>query len=103
MTHKIEAGLAAIRPLETANTGAAARAGTERSSTVGATAAADSLRLTGEAEGLKALERELGTSPAGIDVAKVQAVRAAIADGSYRIDAAQIASRMIDLDKQLGG
>ena len=103
MTHKIEAGLAAIRPLETANTGATTRAGADRSAAVGATAAADSLRLTGDAEGLQALERELGTSPAGIDMAKVQAVRAAIADGSYKIDAAQIASRMIDLDRQLGG
>jgi negative regulator of flagellin synthesis FlgM len=103
MTHKIDAGLAAVRPLETANTGATARAGTERSPTVAATSATDTLRLTGDAEGLQALERELVTSPAGIDLAKVQAVRAAIADGSYRIDAAQIASRMIDLDRQLGG
>lgn len=103
MTHKIDAGLAAIRPLEAASTGAIARSGAERTAAVGATAPADTLRLTGDAEGLQALERELGTSPAGIDVAKVQAVRAAIADGSYRIDAAQIASRMIDLDRQLGG
>jgi negative regulator of flagellin synthesis FlgM len=102
MTHKIDAGLAAVRPLETSPTGAA-RAGAERSPTVSATAATDSVRLTGDAEGLQALERQLGTAPAGIDVAKVEAVRAAIADGSYRIDAAQIASRMIDLDRQLGG
>jgi negative regulator of flagellin synthesis FlgM len=103
MTHKIDAGLAGVRPLEAATTGKVAQAGTERSASVAATAASDSLRLTGEAENLQALERQLGTSPAGIDVAKVQAVRAAIADGSYRIDAAQIASRMIDLDRQLGG
>jgi negative regulator of flagellin synthesis FlgM len=103
MTHKIDAGLAAIRPLEASHTAATSRAGAERSPTVGATAAIDSVRLTGDAEGLQALERELGTAPAGIDVAKVQAVRAALADGSYRIDAAQIASRMIDLDQQLGG
>ena len=102
MSHKIDAGLPGVRPLEAANSGSVARAGTERSPSVGATAASDSLRLTGEAEGLQALERQLAT-PAGIDMAKVQAVRAAIADGSYRIDAAQIASRMIDLDRQLGG
>lgn len=102
MSHKIDAGLPGVRPLEAANAGTVARAGAERSPTVAATAASDSLRLTGEAEGLQALERQLA-APAGIDVAKVHAVRAAIADGSYRVDAAQIASRMIDLDRQLGG
>jgi negative regulator of flagellin synthesis FlgM len=102
MTHKIDAGPSAIRPPEATHVTATNRAGAERDQAVGAIAAADSVRITGEAEGLQALGRQLGTSPAGIDVARVQALRAAIADGSYQIDAGQIATRMIDLDRQLG-
>jgi negative regulator of flagellin synthesis FlgM len=102
MTNKIDGGLPAARPPEAAVTSATARAGNERSAAIGATNATDSVRLTGEAEGLQALERQLGNGPAGIDVARVNAVRAAIADGSYKIDAQAIATRMIDLDQQLG-
>ncbi|HEY5803455.1 MAG TPA: flagellar biosynthesis anti-sigma factor FlgM [Lysobacter sp.] len=103
MTNKIDGGLPAARPPEAAVTSATTRAGTsaERSEAIGATTATDSVRLTGEAEGLQALERQLGNGPASIDIARVNAVRSAIADGSYRIDAQAIASRMIDLDQQL--
>ena len=62
----------------------------------------DSLRLTGEATSLQALQRELSTAPA-IDQARVAEVRQALESGSYRIDPAKIAERMLDLDKQLGG
>lgn len=100
MSYKIDGGLPAARPPEAVSTTATARAGAQRSEPVGATAATDSVRLTGEAEGLQALERELAT-PAGIDVAKVNQVRAAIADGSYRVDPQAVASRMLELDRQL--
>ena len=64
--------------------------------------AGDSLRLAGEATSLQALQRELSTAPA-IDQARVAEVRQALESGSYRIDPAKIAERMLDLDKQLGG
>lgn len=76
-------------------------AGGDRSEPVAAAAAADSLRLTGEAAGLQALERSLGTAPAGIDVARVNEIRAALADGSYQVDPQQIASRMLSLEEAL--
>ena len=47
--------------------------------------------------------RELGTAPAGIDMARVNALKAAIADGSYAIDAPTIATRMLGLERQLEG
>ena len=53
------------------------------------------------AAGLQALQRELGSAPAGLDVARVNEVRAAIADGSYRVDPQQIATRMLDLENAL--
>jgi negative regulator of flagellin synthesis FlgM len=100
---KIEGAAMPPRPVEAGSTAAAhgARAGGERTAPIAATPEADSLRLTGEASGLQAIERELGAAPAGIDVARVNAVRAALADGSYRIDAQAIADRMIDLDSAL--
>lgn len=82
-------------------TAARIRAGGDRSEPVAAAAPPDSLRLTGEAAGLQALERSLGTAPPGIDVARVNEVRAAIADGSYRIDAHKIADRMLAFEEAL--
>lgn len=101
MTHKIDGTGPIARPPETASRPLpVTRAGAERSAPVGA---AESIRLTGEAEGLQALERELGAGPAGIDLARVNELRAAIAEGSYRVDAQAVASRMLDLERQLGG
>jgi negative regulator of flagellin synthesis FlgM len=100
MTHKIDGSVPIARPHEAAGRLAATpRAGTDRSTPVGAT---DSIRLTGEAEGLQALERQLGASPAGIDLVRVNALRVAIADGSYRVDGQAVADRMLDLERQLG-
>ena len=101
MSHKIDSGLPVARAPEPVNAAATGRAGGERSQPVAATAPADSVRLTGEADGLQALERQLGAAPAGIDVARVNELRAAIADGSYRIDAQQVADRMLALDSAL--
>lgn len=101
MTHKIEGAQPLARPSEPVATSAADRAGAERGQPVSAASTAESVRFTGEAESLQALERQLGSAPAGIDVARVNALRAAIADGSYRVDAGQVASRMLDLDRAL--
>ena len=46
------------------------------------------------------MQRELGAP--GIDLARVNEVRAALADGSYRIDPQQIATRMLALESELG-
>lgn len=82
--------------------GRVAAAGGDRSSPVEASRPADSLRLTGEAASLQALQRELAAAPA-VDQARVAEVRQALESGSYRIDPAKIAERMLDLDQQLGG
>lgn len=102
MTSKIEGGLPPpVRAAELAgNAATQARAGGDRSQPVGAAPAADSLRLTGEAAGLQALQRELA-GPADIDLARVNEVRAAIADGSYKVDAQEIAGRMLALESEL--
>ncbi|WP_101927713.1 MULTISPECIES: flagellar biosynthesis anti-sigma factor FlgM [Luteimonas] len=103
MTQKIDGFQApAVRgtsPLSPAQT---PRAGEARDKPVEAAAAGDSLRLTGEAASLQALQRDMSTGPA-VDEARVQAVRDALAAGTYRIDPGAIAAGMLDLDAQLGG
>lgn len=81
---------------------ATGRAGGARDEPVSATAPADRVSLTGDAEGLKAMGRQLGAAPAGIDMARVNALRAAIADGTYSVDAQTVATRMLALERALG-
>lgn len=100
MTHKIDNGVPP-RPLDSTSTRPAARAGAEREAPVAAAPAADSLRLTGEATGMQALARELGDAPASFDAGRVDAIRSALADGSYRIDPQAIADRMLSLEHDL--
>jgi negative regulator of flagellin synthesis FlgM len=69
---------------------------------VEASSGSDSLRLTGEAASLQAVQRELSTAPA-IDQARVQAVREALQAGTYQINAEAIADGMLGLEDQLGG
>ena len=103
MNHKIQGVPPAIARGVEAGAGTPARglAGAERSQPVEASPAIDSMRLTGEATGLQALQREIGSAPASIDVEKVNQVRAALADGSYRIDAQQIADRLLAFENEL--
>lgn len=100
---KIEGSAPAPRPVESgsATVVQGARSGGDRTAPIAATPEADSLKLTGEATGLRALARELGSAPAGIDMARVNAVRASLEDGSYRVDTQAIANRMIDFDRAL--
>jgi len=102
MNQKIESNLSATlrpAPLAVERSIPAGRAGCAQPVTP--VRASDSLRLTGEAAGLQALQRELSTAPA-IDTTRVEAVRAELAAGNYRIDPEQIATRMLELDAQLG-
>lgn len=103
MSQKIEgsAQAAGIRAVTPAGSSAVSRAGDARDRAIEAPAAGDSLRLTGEATGLQAMQRELAARPA-VDEARVEAVREALASGSYRIDPEAIASAMLRMDAQLG-
>lgn len=104
MTTKID-GLSPspARVVDTTASAAVARSGSDRSAAVDATRATDSVRLTGEATGLQAaVDNQLG-QPAPMDVAKVEAVRAALANGSYKIDPQEIASRLVALERQMRG
>jgi negative regulator of flagellin synthesis FlgM len=100
MTHKVDGGFP-LRPVELPTGKATSRAGSDRDAPVSAAPAADTLRLTGEAASLQAMGRELGEEPASIDVAKVNSIRAALADGTYRINPQEIANRLLALERAL--
>jgi len=102
MNQKIEGSLSAlVRPVPLTASRTLSGASAECAQSVTPTRASDSLRLTGEAAGLQALQRELAAAPA-LDMAKVDAVREALASGRYRINPDTIAARMLELDQQLG-
>lgn len=100
MSQKIDGGLPVTPLLRT--TGVATRAPAGSSVPTESVPAMDSLRLTGEATSLLTLQQEIAANPA-FDEAKVAAVRRALEDGSYRIDAGSIAAAMMEFDNQLAG
>jgi len=100
MSQKIDGTLQAAHTLRAV--GPASRPGISTDAPARPVQAADSLKLTGEATNLQALERSLSAAPA-IDAERVAAVRESLQNGSYRINPEAIASRMLDLDQQLQG
>ncbi len=98
MSQKIDGTFHAAQTLR--SIGTAPRAGVSVDAPARAVDATDSLKLTGEATNLQAIERGLSNASA-IDAGRVQAVRESLQNGSYRIDPEAIASRMLDLDRQL--
>ncbi len=101
MSQKIDGNLQVPQALRSVTT-PATKPGVSGDAPARPVEAADSLRLTGEATNLRALERELSTAPA-IDTQRVAAVRESLQNGSYRINPDAIASRMLELDQQLQG
>ncbi|RCS30361.1 flagellar biosynthesis anti-sigma factor FlgM [Rhodanobacter denitrificans] len=81
--------------------GAATPAPAPAASGAPAAKADDQLKLTDSALALQQAART--DDSAAIDPQRVERLRTALADGSYRIDAGRIADRMISLDQQLGG
>lgn len=63
---------------------------------------ADRVELTAGGRLLERLEKSFAALPE-IDRARVEAVKTAISNGEYEIDAAQIAAALIRTDRQLGG
>ena len=99
MSQKIDGNLQVPQALRSVTT-PANKPGVSTDAAARPVEAADSLRLTGEATSLQALQRQLSTAPA-VDNARVQAVREALENGSYRINPEAIAQRMLDMDQQL--
>jgi len=59
----------------------------------------DSVSLTNAATQLQSLQRDLAAVPE-VDTARVEAIKAAIADGSYSVDSNKLAQNLIDFEQQ---
>jgi negative regulator of flagellin synthesis FlgM len=69
----------------------------------GAAVPVSGISVRGREGGVESAVFELVSGGAPIDGAKVAAIRAAIAEGRYPVDAGKIAERMIALDLPQGG
>lgn len=58
------------------------------------------VKLSAEAQSLTQLEAQIKVAP-DVDSDKVNALRAAIADGSYRVDAERVADKLLSFEAQL--
>lgn len=101
MSHKIEGSTPVGATVRTSATSAVSSSGSERSAVTTSADSRDRLSLTGEATQLQSLARSLHQAPV-VDEARVQSVKEALNNGSYKIDDQAIANRMLTLDQQLG-
>jgi negative regulator of flagellin synthesis FlgM len=74
------------------------RANAERGS--GPAQGSDQLSLTSSAQLLKELNDVVASTPE-VDASRVEAIKQAIADGSYQVDAGRIADQLLKLEDQL--
>jgi len=65
------------------------------------TQAADQVGLTQAAQQLRHLEKQIADQPV-VDTQKVNAVKEALANGSFEINPARIAEKMMGLERALG-
>ncbi|MEX2475215.1 flagellar biosynthesis anti-sigma factor FlgM [Marinobacter sp.] len=62
----------------------------------------DNVNLSNQAKNLKQLEQKLGDYPE-MDDDRIEQIRTALADGSYKIDAEKLAQKMLDMDESIFG
>ena len=74
------------------------RANAERGA--GSAQGSDQLSLTTSAQLLKELNEVVAATPE-VDSSRVEAIKQAIADGTYQVDAGRIADQLLNLEDQL--
>jgi len=92
-----------FRPLDTAGarrSGGSPRPDAAASTSSGSAGSSEQVDVTSSSLLLNRLEEALQSSPA-VDAQRVRAVRDAIASGTYQIDAALIAEKIIQLEQDL--
>lgn len=67
-----------------------------------APARGENVKLSSQAESLKQVEQQLADLPE-VDDARIEQIKAALADGSYKIDAEKLAQKMLDMDNSIFG
>ncbi|QNK02599.1 flagellar biosynthesis anti-sigma factor FlgM [Dyella telluris] len=74
---------------------------TSTDAATGSTGTNDRVQLTDSARALQEAART--TSGATMDTKKVEQIRQALANGTYKVDAGRIADRMMSLETQMNG
>ncbi|GAA3585796.1 MULTISPECIES: flagellar biosynthesis anti-sigma factor FlgM [Marinobacter] len=62
----------------------------------------ESVKLSSQAKDLKQVEQRLSDYPE-VDDERIEQIRNALADGSYKVDAQKLAQKMLDMDKSIFG
>ena len=83
-----------------ANTGAQKASSTAEPETKTRPVIQDTVRVTDEAATLQRLEKNVADAPV-VDTQRVEAIRAAIANGTYTVDAEKTATKMIAIENAL--
>ncbi|WNL47239.1 flagellar biosynthesis anti-sigma factor FlgM [Dyella sp. BiH032] len=90
-----------VLPQAKGNQSAPAQQNQPATETAPAAKADDSVKLTDSARALAAAAQ--GDQAPAIDTKRVEQIRQALADGSYRVDAGKIADRLLSLEGQISG
>ena len=62
----------------------------------------ENVNLSNQARNLKQLEQKLGDYPE-MDDERIEEIRTALANGTYKVDAEKLAQKMLDMDKSIFG
>lgn len=62
----------------------------------------ENVKLSAQAKDLKQLEQRLNSYPE-TDDDRIEQIKAALADGSYKVDAEKLAQKMLEMDKSIFG
>ncbi|WP_417544449.1 flagellar biosynthesis anti-sigma factor FlgM [Marinobacter sp.] len=87
----------ADKPANSQNAGQTAREQTKAQSARG-----ENVNLSSQARNLKQLEQKLGDYPE-MDDERIEEIRTALANGTYKVDAEKLAQKMLDMDKSIFG
>lgn len=78
------------------------QAGAEQARSQASSARGENVNLSSQAKNLKQLEQKLGEYPE-MDDERIEQIRSALENGSYKIDAEKLAQKMLDMDQSIFG
>jgi negative regulator of flagellin synthesis FlgM len=78
------------------------QAAPEQATAKAQSARGENVNLSSQARNLKQLEQKLGDYPE-MDDERIEQIRSALENGTYKIDAEKLAQKMLDMDKSIFG